>query len=214
MQNKWHICMPAWIFKRISKLKAIVFVACLIPITLLVWAAASQQLSANPLEDIRDTTGIWTLRLLIATLCITPIRRLTGWHGLIRLRRMLGLFAFFYGVLHYVSYVWLDKFFNITSMAEDLMKRPFIMAGYASFAMLVPLAVTSTKKWIVRLGGRRWQLLHRLIYLSTAAGIAHYFWRVKLDVQAPIIYGLVLTLLLAARGRLILLEVIGRARSS
>ena len=214
MQNKWHICMPAWIFKRISKLKAIVFVACLIPITVLVWAAASQQLSANPLEDIRDTTGIWTLRLLIATLCITPIRRLTGWHGLIRLRRMLGLFAFFYGVLHYVSYVWLDKFFNITSMAEDLMKRPFIMAGYASFAMLVPLAVTSTKKWIVRLGGRRWQLLHRLIYLSTAAGIAHYFWRVKLDVQAPIIYGLVLTLLLAARGRLILLEVIGRARSS
>ena len=206
--------MPAWIFKRISKLKAIVFVACLIPITVLVWAAASQQLSANPLEDIRDTTGIWTLRLLIATLCITPIRRLTGWHGLIRLRRMLGLFAFFYGVLHYVSYVWLDKFFNITSMAEDLMKRPFIMAGYASFAMLVPLAVTSTKKWIVRLGGRRWQLLHRLIYLSTAAGIAHYFWRVKLDVQAPIIYGLVLTLLLAARGRLILLEVIGRARSS
>jgi methionine sulfoxide reductase heme-binding subunit len=214
MQNKWHICMPAWIFKRISKLKAIVFVACLIPITLLVWAAATQQLSANPLEDIRDTTGIWTLRLLIATLCITPIRRLTGWHELIRLRRMLGLFAFFYGVLHYVSYVWLDEFFNITSMAEDLMKRPFIMAGYASFAMLVPLAVTSTKKWIVRLGGRRWQLLHRLIYLSTAAGIAHYFWRVKLDVQAPIIYGLVLTLLLAARGRLILLEVIGRARSS
>jgi methionine sulfoxide reductase heme-binding subunit len=206
--------MPAWISGRISNLKAIVFVACLIPITRLVWAAASQQLSANPLEDIRDTTGIWTLRLLIVTLCITPIRRLTGWHALIQLRRMLGLFAFFYGVLHYVSYVWLDQFFNVSAMLEDLMKRPFIMAGYASFVLLVPLAVTSTKKWIVRLGGRRWQLLHRLIYLSTAAGVMHYFWRVKLDVQAPIIYGLVLALLFAIRGRVILLEVIGRAQSS
>jgi sulfoxide reductase heme-binding subunit YedZ len=206
--------MPAWTSKRISNFKAIVFVACLIPITLLVWAAVNQQLSANPLEDIRDTTGIWTLRLLIATLCITPIRRLTGWHELIRLRRMLGLFAFFYGVLHYVSYVWLDEFFNITSMAEDLMKRPFIMAGYASFAMLVPLAVTSTKKWIVRLGGRRWQLLHRLIYVSTTAGVVHYFWRLKLDVEAPIIYGFVLALLLATRGRFILREVIGRVRLS
>jgi sulfoxide reductase heme-binding subunit YedZ len=193
--------MPAWISKRISKLKTIVFVACLIPITLLVWAAVNQQLSANPLEDIRDTTGIWTLRFLIATLCITPIRRLTGWQELIRLRRMLGLFSFFYGVLHYVSYLWLDEFFNLAAMAEDLTKRPFIVAGYASFVMLVPLAVTSTKKWIVRLGGRRWQLLHRVIYLSTAAGITHYFWRVKLDVQAPVIYGLVLALLLAARIR-------------
>jgi methionine sulfoxide reductase heme-binding subunit len=206
--------MPAWISGRISNLKAIVFVACLIPITRLVWAAASQQLSANPLEDIRDTTGIWTLRLLIVTLCITPIRRLTGWHALIQLRRMLGLFAFFYGVLHYVSYVWLDQFFNVSAMLEDLMKRPFIMAGYASFVLLVPLAVTSTKKWIVRLGGRRWQLLHRLIYLSAAAGIVHYFWRVRLDVEAPILYGVVLTVLLALRARFILPEVIARVRSS
>jgi sulfoxide reductase heme-binding subunit YedZ len=207
MQKKLHIYMPAWISGKISRLKPIVFLACLAPITLLVWAAVNQQLSANPLEDIRDTTGIWTLRFLIATLGITPIRRLTGWHELIRLRRMLGLFSFFYGVLHFVSYVWLDEFFNMAAMLEDLMKRPFIMAGYTSFVMLVPLAVTSTKKWIARLGGRRWQLLHRLIYLSTAAGIVHYFWRVKLNVQDPIIYGLVLALLLAARGRFILLGV-------
>jgi sulfoxide reductase heme-binding subunit YedZ len=206
--------MPAWISGRISKIKPIVFLACLVPITLLVWEAANQQLSANPLEDIRDTTGIWTLRFLIVTLMITPFRRLTGWHEVIRLRRMLGLFSFFYGVLHFISYVWLDEFFNVAAMLEDLMKRPFIMAGYVSFVVLVPLAVTSTRKWIVRLGGRRWQLLHRLIYLSTAAGVVHYFWRVRLDVQAPIIYGFVLALLLATRGRFILREVIGRVRLS
>jgi sulfoxide reductase heme-binding subunit YedZ len=180
----------------------------------LVWNAATQQLSANPLEDIRDTTGIWTLRFLIATLIITPLRRLTGWHEVIRFRRMLGLFAFSYGVLHFVSYVWLDQFFNVAAMLDDLMKRQFIMAGYASFVVLVPLAVTSTRKWIVRLGGRRWQLLHRLIYVSCAAGVVHYFWRMKLDVQAPILYGIVLTALLAVRARFILPEVIARVRSS
>jgi sulfoxide reductase heme-binding subunit YedZ len=127
---------------------------------------------------------------------------------------MLGLFSFFYGVLHFISYVWLDEFFNVTAMLEDLMKRPFIMAGYVSFVVLVPLAVTSTRKWIVRLGGRRWQLLHRLIYVSAAAGVVHYFWRVRLDVQAPILYGIVFTLLLAVRGRFILLVVIGRDRLS
>jgi sulfoxide reductase heme-binding subunit YedZ len=206
--------MPAWISGRISKLKPIVFLACLVPITLLVWNAATQQLSANPLEDIRDTTGIWTLRFLIATLIITPLRRLTGWHEVIRFRRMLGLFAFSYGVLHFVSYVWLDQFFNVAAMLDDLMKRQFIMAGYASFVVLVPLAVTSTRKWIVRLGGRRWQLLHRLIYVSCAAGVVHYFWRMKLDVQAPILYGIVLTALLAVRARFILPEVIARVRSS
>jgi methionine sulfoxide reductase heme-binding subunit len=206
--------MPAWISGRISKLKPIVFLACLVPITLLVWNAATQQLSANPLEDIRDTTGIWTLRFLIATLIITPLRRLTGWHEVIRFRRMLGLFAFSYGVLHFVSYVWLDQFFNVAAMLDDLMKRQFIMAGYASFVVLVPLAVTSTRKWIVRLGGRRWQLLHRLIYVSCAAGVVHYFWRMKLDVQAPILDGIVLTALLAVRARFILPEVIARVRSS
>jgi len=112
---------------------------------------------------------------------------------------MLGLFAFFYAALHFVSYVWLDQFFAIDGMIDDLTKRPFIMAGYMSFVLLIPLAVTSTKKWIVRLGGRRWQLLHRLIYVSAIAGVLHYFWRVKLDVQRPIVYGVLLAMLFLTR---------------
>jgi len=180
-------------------LKAVVFAACLIPAALLGVAIAYQQLGANPLETIRDTTGIWTLRFLILTLTVTPLRRLTGRHSIIRLRRMLGLFAFFYAMLHFVSYVWLDQFFAFDSMIEDLEKRPFIMAGYASFGLLIPLAITSTRKWIARLGGRRWQLLHRLIYVSAAAGVVHYFWRVKLDVQRPILYGIILLVLLLLR---------------
>jgi len=170
-------------------------------VVLLVRATATGNLGANPLETIRDTTGIWTLRFLFVTLAITPIRRLTGWHKVIRARRMLGLFAFFYAVLHFVSYVWLDQFFALDGMIDDLTKRPFIMAGYASFVVLIPLAVTSTKKWIWRLGGKRWQLLHRLIYFSAAAGVVHYFWRVKLDVQSPVIYGVLLGALLLARLR-------------
>jgi sulfoxide reductase heme-binding subunit YedZ len=181
------------------KLKPVLFLSCLVPITLLVQAAVNGQLSANPLEDIRDTTGIWTLRFLILTLMITPFRRISRWHGVIRLRRMLGLFAFFYAVLHFVSYVWLDQFFALDEMIEDLTQRPFIMAGYAGFVLLVPLAVTSTKKWIGRLGGERWQMLHRLIYVSAAAGVVHYFWRVKSDIRSPVAYGAVLAILLAAR---------------
>jgi len=166
---------------------------------LLAWAIVNGQLSANPLEDIRDTTGIWTLRFLILTLSITPLRRLTGWHGIIRFRRMLGLFAFFHGVLHFITYVWLDQFFAFGAMLEDLTKRRFIMAGYVSFALLIPLAVTSTRKWIAKLGGKRWQMLHRLIYASAAAGVIHYFWRVKLDVQRPLLYAGILALLLSFR---------------
>ncbi len=166
---------------------------------LLTWDTFSGRLSANPLEDIRDTTGIWTLRFLMLTLCITPLRRLTGWNILIRFRRMLGLVAFCYAFLHFITYIWLDQFFAFGRMVEDLAVRPFIMAGYASFILLVPLAVTSTTKWIVRLGGKRWQLLHRLIYVSAAAGVLHYFWRVKLDVQRPILYGVCLALLLSFR---------------
>jgi sulfoxide reductase heme-binding subunit YedZ len=180
-------------------LKPAVFVACLMPMALLLWATVNGQLSANPLEDIRDTTGIWTLRFLLLTLCITPLRRITRWHSLMRFRRMLGLFTFFHGVLHFVTYVWLDQFFAFDEMIKDLARRRFIMAGYVSFALLIPLAMTSTKKWIGRLGGKHWQLLHRLIYISAAAGVVHYFWRVKLDIQRPVIYGAVLSLLLAFR---------------
>lgn len=166
---------------------------------LLTWATLNDQLSANPLEDIRDTTGIWTLRFLMLTLSITPLRRISGWNSLIRYRRMLGLVTFFHAFLHFVTYIWLDQFFALDEMVEDLSKRPFIMAGYLGFILLVPLAITSTRKSITRLGGKRWQMLHRLIYLSAAAGVLHYFWRVKLDVQRPVLYGALLLLLIGFR---------------
>jgi sulfoxide reductase heme-binding subunit YedZ len=185
----------------LQPLKAAVFLVCLVPMALLVWATANGQLSANPLEDIRDTTGIWTLRFLIITLSITPLRRITGWHRLMRFRRMFGLFAFFHGALHFITYVWLDQFFALEEMLADLTKRRFIMAGYVSFLLLIPLAITSTKKWIGRLGGQRWQMLHRLIYVSAIAGVVHYFWRVKLDVQRPLIYAGLLALLFILRYR-------------
>jgi methionine sulfoxide reductase heme-binding subunit len=191
--------MREWIYARTTDSRFYLFLTCTLPAVFLVRATATGNLGANPLETIRDTTGIWTLRFLFVTLAITPVRRITGWHKIIRARRMLGLFAFFYAVLHFVSYVWLDEFFALDGMIDDLTKRPFIMAGYASFVVLIPLAVTSTKKWIWRLGGKRWQLLHRCIYFSAAAGVVHYFWRVKLDVQSPIIYGLLLGTLLLAR---------------
>jgi methionine sulfoxide reductase heme-binding subunit len=193
--------MREWIYARTTDSRFYLFLTCTLPAVFLVRATATGNLGANPLETIRDTTGIWTLRFLLVTLAITPVRRITGWHKIIRARRMLGLFAFFYAVLHFVSYVWLDQFFALDGMIDDLTKRPFIMAGYASFVVLIPLAVTSTKKWIGRLGGKQWQLLHRLIYLSAAAGVVHYFWRVKLDVQSPIIYGAALGTLFLARLR-------------
>ena len=194
--------MPAWTCERVidtRPARVFLFLVCLVPAAALVWAIAAGALGANPLEEIRDSTGIWTLRFLLITLVITPLRRLTRWHNIIRIRRMLGLFAFFYAMLHFVSYVWLDQFFAWSEMVKDLAKRPFIMAGYAGFLVLIPLAVTSTRKWILRLGGERWQLLHRLIYVGAASGVLHYFWRVKLDVQRPIIYGVVLTILLILR---------------
>ena len=203
--------MPAWTFRKITEarrgvalsrwrlLKPAVFLICLAPMALLVLAIINGQLSANPLEDIRDSTGIWTLRFLIFTLSISPLRQIAGWRSLIRFRRMIGLFAFYYGAVHFVTYVWLDQFFAFGEMVADLTKRRFIMAGYLSFVLLVPLALTSTKNWILRLGGKRWQMLHRLIYVSAAAGVVHYFWRVKLDVERPMIYFGVLVCLLGFR---------------
>jgi sulfoxide reductase heme-binding subunit YedZ len=209
--------MPAWTYERTIRthyLRPLLFLLCLTPAAALVWSIASGNLGANPLEEIRDSTGIWTLRFLLMTLAITPLRRLTRWHNIIKIRRMIGLFSFFYATLHFVSYVWLDQFFALTEMIKDLTKRPFIMAGYTSFVVLIPLAVTSTRKWILRLGGARWQLLHRLIYVSAVAGILHYFWRVKLDVRQPIIYGIVLAVLLILRSRLGLSSAVASARTT
>jgi sulfoxide reductase heme-binding subunit YedZ len=179
-------------------LKPIVFLAALVPLALLAWNAMHNNLGANPIEEITHQTGYWTLRLLLVTLCITPLRRITGVNWLIQYRRMIGLFAFFYGFLHLMTYLWLDQFFDIHSIIKDVYKRPFITAGFTAFVLMIPLAVTSTQGWIRRLG-KKWQLLHRLIYFSAAAGVFHFIWLVKKDLREPLIYASVLGLLMAVR---------------
>jgi sulfoxide reductase heme-binding subunit YedZ len=183
----------------IRRVKPLVFLACLAPIGWLVWKGFAGGLGANPIETITHTTGDWTLRFLLLTLAVTPIRRLSGWNPVIRFRRMLGLFAFFYGSLHYLTYLWLDQFFSWDSIVKDVAKRPFITVGVLAFALMVPLAVTSTAGMIRRLGGRRWRLLHRLAYLSAIAGVTHYWWLVKSDIRVPRQYAMVLAGLLAVR---------------
>jgi sulfoxide reductase heme-binding subunit YedZ len=165
----------------------------------LVWAALHGRLGANPISEVTKETGTWTLRFLAITLAVTPLRRLTGWNALVRYRRMLGLFAFFYGTLHFLTYIWLDQFFDFPGIVKDVGKRPFITAGFSAFVLLVPLAVTSTAGWIRRLGGKRWQALHRLVYVSATLGVLHYWWLVKADVSRPFAYGAIVAALLAAR---------------
>jgi sulfoxide reductase heme-binding subunit YedZ len=180
-------------------LKIPVFLVCLAPLLLLAWKALHQDLGANPVEFITHATGDWTLRFLAITLAVSPLRRLLRLPELIRFRRMLGLFAFFYGCLHFTTYLWLDKFFNFDEIAKDVWKRPFITAGFLGFISMAPLALTSTAGWIRRLGGRRWQMLHRLIYISAIAGVVHYYWLVKSDVRKPLLYGAIVFVLLAER---------------
>lgn len=180
-------------------LKFAIFPACLIPLGLLISKATTANLGANPIEAITHSTGDWTLRFLLVTLAITPLRKLTGQLWLIGLRRMIGLFAFFYGCLHFLTYIWLDQGFNVHSMAKDVYKRPFITLGFTAFVLLIPLAVTSTRKMIQRLGGRRWQWLHRLIYVSVTVAIVHFTWAMKKDIHRPIEYGIVLSVLLGYR---------------
>ncbi len=174
------------------------FVLCLLPLVRLFVLGFSGGLGANPIEFITHSTGTWTLIGLLVTLSITPLRRLTGRTDLIRYRRMLGLFAFFYATLHFITYVWLDQFFDLAGIAKDIVKRPFITVGFAAFTLLVPLAATSTHAMMRRLG-RRWQQLHRLIYLIALLGVIHYLWLVKKDLTQPLIFGTVLVLLLAMR---------------
>ena len=180
-------------------LKVGVFGACLMPLAVLAGQALTHNLGANPIDEITDQTGIWTLRLLLITLAVTPARRLTGWNRLIQLRRMLGLFAFFYGSLHFLTYIWLDQFFVLEDIIADVMERPFITVGFASFALLIPLAVTSTTAMIKRLGGKWWQRLHRLVYAIAIGGVVHYLWLVKADIQQPLLYGGILAVLLVYR---------------
>ena len=183
----------------IRRLKIAAFLLCLLPITTLGWRGTHEGLGANPIEFITHSTGDWTLRFLLITLAVTPARSVLGIPSLIRFRRMFGLFAFFYGCLHFLTYIWLDKFFDIQDMLKDVGKRPFITIGFASLLLMVPLAITSTAAWIRRLGGKRWGLLHRLIYLSAAGGVIHYYWLVKSDVRLPFRYGVILGVLLAYR---------------
>jgi sulfoxide reductase heme-binding subunit YedZ len=180
-------------------LKLSVFGACLVPLSVLAWNTVTDNLGANPIKEITEQTGIWTLRLLLITLAVTPVRRLTGWNRVIQLRRMLGLFAFFYGSLHGMTYVWLDQFFVVQEIMADVVERPFITMGFLSFVLLIPLAVTSTTKMIKRLGGTWWQRLHRLVYGIALGGVVHYLWLVKADVQPPLLYGGLLALLLGYR---------------
>jgi sulfoxide reductase heme-binding subunit YedZ len=179
--------------------KVIVFLACLLPAVALVARGLADGLGANPIEEITHATGDWSLRLVLVTLAVTPIRRLSGWNGIIKYRRMLGLFAFTYVCLHFLTYLVLDQFFAWPEIVADIFKRPYITVGFTAFLLLVPLAVTSTSGWIRRLGGRRWQRLHRLIYVAAALAIIHYIWLVKADLRSPLTYGAILTVLLAIR---------------
>jgi methionine sulfoxide reductase heme-binding subunit len=179
--------------------KIVVFLLCLVPVSTLAWRFYKNELGANPIEYITHATGDWTLRFLLFTLAVTPVRKLFDQPHLIRYRRMLGLFAFFYGCLHLTTYLWLDQFFDWSGIVKDIRKRPFITAGFVSFVAMAPLAATSTSAWIRWLGGKRWQLLHRLIYFSALAGVIHYFWLVKSDVRLPALYATILGLLLLYR---------------
>jgi sulfoxide reductase heme-binding subunit YedZ len=196
-------------------LKPVVFLASLWPLVYLVWAALTGNLSANPLEDLTHETGIWTLRFLCITLAITPLRKLTGWNTVIRFRRMTGLYAFFYGTLHLLTYVIADRFAGLDfpdgmlalstvrnlakSVGQDIYKRPFITIGFSAWLSMAPLAATSTAGMIRRLGGKRWNRLHRLVYLTATLGVLHYWWLVKADVSRPLTYALVVAILFGAR---------------
>jgi sulfoxide reductase heme-binding subunit YedZ len=180
-------------------LKVAAFLICLAPLEVLIWKGLHDQLGANPVDVITRSTGKWTLTFLLVTLAVTPLRKLTNSPWLVRFRRMLGLFAFFYGTLHLMTFVWLDKFFDVRAMLHDIAKRRFITAGMTAWSLMLPLALTSTAGWIRRLGGKRWQQLHRLIYFSAAAGVVHFIWLVKADLRRPLTYGFVLCCLLAYR---------------
>jgi sulfoxide reductase heme-binding subunit YedZ len=178
--------------------KPLVFILALVPLAWLIFAVVTGRTSANPAEDILLTTGIWALRFLLITLAITPVRRVTGWNRLIQYRRMLGLFAFFYACLHLLSYMAFDRLFEFGEIVTDIGERPFITAGMTAFVLMIPLAITSTKGSIRRLG-RRWQTLHRLIYISGAAACLHFVWKVKVVFGEPVYYAAILMILLGAR---------------
>ena len=179
--------------------KPLVWMLCLAPVAYLAWLAWKSDLGANPIERVEHFTGDWTLRLIVATLAITPLRKLLRLPELIRFRRLIGLFAFFYACLHFLAYIGLDQFFDMAAIWKDIAKRPYVTAGFTGFLAMIPLAVTSTVGWIRRLGGKRWQRLLRVIYLTAIAGVIHYYWLVKSDVRLPVFYGVLVALELGFR---------------
>lgn len=185
--------------------KLVVFLACLAPFGVIAWrfyratVLFEPTLGPNPLETLTHFTGDWTIRFIAATLAITPLRKALGLTDLIRFRRMIGLYAFFYGCLHFTIYLYFDKLFDFHQIVQDVAKRPFITSGFAALIFMLPLAITSTAGWIRRLGGKRWQRLHRLVYLSGVAAVIHYYWLVKSDVRLPLLYAAIIGVLLLFR---------------
>ena len=188
-------------YRAVTALKMLIFVMALLPLARLAAGALyfPEWLGANPAEFITRSTGDWTLRFLLATLAVTPLRKLSGWNGLLRLRRMLGLYAFFYGLVHLSSYVSFDHVFDVSEIARDIVKRPFITVGFTALLLMIPLAVTSTSAMVRRLGAKRWLALHRLVYLIAPLGVLHFWWMVKADITEPAIYAAILAVLLGYR---------------
>ncbi|HUQ49643.1 MAG TPA: protein-methionine-sulfoxide reductase heme-binding subunit MsrQ [Terriglobales bacterium] len=185
--------------KKIILLKIFVWCLCLYPLAEMVYLGLNSRLGANPIEYVTLKTGTFTLVFLLSSLAITPLRKLTGKNWLIRFRRLIGLFAFFYAFLHFLIYIVFDQELDLTAMFNDVAKRPFITAGFLAFVLLVPLAATSTAWSIRKLGGKRWNALHKLVYISAIAGVVHYWWKVKSDITSPAVYAAILTLLLGFR---------------
>jgi sulfoxide reductase heme-binding subunit YedZ len=180
-------------------IKVLVFSLNLIPLVKLVFNAYLDHLGANPIEKITHITGYWALSFLLITLSVTPLRRLSGWLWLMRLRRMLGLFAFFYAVLHFLTYLVLDQFFDWQAIFEDVFKRPYITVGFSVFLVLIPLALTSSNAMLRKLGGKRWKSLHQLVYPCAIGGVIHFIWLVKKDLTNPVIFAVILGFLLGFR---------------
>lgn len=179
--------------------KAVVFVNALVPLVLLLWDLCHNRVGPNPLQFATTTTGMLTLIFLSLTVAITPLRNIFGVNSLVKLRRMLGLFAFFYGALHLLTYIWFDRLFNLISVGQDVVRRPFILAGMVAFVLMAPLAITSTNKMVKRLGGKRWAKLHRLVYLAAIAGVVHFWMLVKSDTRLPLTFGFIVLFLLGYR---------------
>lgn len=210
MPSKWPIYTTAWTCGAISdpdmsasrwphySLKPLVFLLCLLPLIALIYSGFRDQLGANPVEAISQSTGSWTLRLLLLTLTVTPLRRISGWSGIVRIRRMLGLFTFFYACLHFLTYLIFDQSFDLQEIIKDVSKHPYVTVGFTAFLLLIPLAITSTNNMIRRLG-RRWRQLHQCVYIIATLGVLHYLWLVKKDLRTPLIYATLLLVLLIYR---------------